>query len=61
MPAHLKSPEIAIIKANNATAWLLLIAAQANRDIAQFGEWRTDYIAMAQELQEDYEVALMEI
>lgn len=51
----------AIAKAENANAWLILTAAQANRDTQQFGEWRMDYITVAAGHQAEFDVAMSEL
>ena len=40
-----------------ATAWINFTAAQANHDVARYGEWRCDYATQACGFQRDYEVA----
>lgn len=50
-----------IAKAENANAWLLLTAAQANRDLQQFGEWRIDYDSVAIGHQSEFDAAMAEL
>lgn len=45
----------------NDILWLLLTAAQANRDIQQFGGWRIDYIAVAGGYQAEFDTAMAEL
>lgn len=45
----------------NVTAWINFIAAQANRDMARYGEWRCDYEMQASALQAEYERSKREL
>lgn len=52
-----RNPQEAIARMNNANAWLLLIAAEANRDLQQFGEWRSDHMQAASMTQQEFNKA----
>ena len=45
----------------HATAWLNFTAAQANHDLARFGEWRYDYARQAGEFHDNYVNARTEL
>ena len=45
----------------HATAWLNFTAAQANHDLARFGEWRCDYAKQAGEFHAEYDHARTEL